>query len=192
MSASTGLIRRMQVTDAAAHDGARLREGLIDPANTASDVWADTAYRSAANEAWLARHGRLGPHSSQEAVRQAVPGTYRPRQPHEITHPGESGACLRRAEGTHGSVRPNYRDQADGRHDHHDQRGPQHEALALARQAQSARMREIGGTNADQIRATGPMGQRKLENRPNIAFHQPFPCRSWRFQWFPSAPLKRL
>ena len=53
-----GIIRRMKVTDAAAHDGARLREGLIDPANTASDVWADTAYRSAANEEYLARHGR--------------------------------------------------------------------------------------------------------------------------------------
>jgi transposase, IS5 family len=40
-----GVIRRRIVTDAAAHDGARLREGLIDPNNTASDVWADTAYR---------------------------------------------------------------------------------------------------------------------------------------------------
>ena len=45
-----GIIRRHKVTDAAAHDGARLREGLIDPVNTASDVWADTAYRSSANE----------------------------------------------------------------------------------------------------------------------------------------------
>ena len=42
-----GIIRRGKVTDAAAHDGARLREGLIDPKNTASDVWADSAYRSA-------------------------------------------------------------------------------------------------------------------------------------------------
>ncbi len=42
-----GFIRTSRVTDAAAHDGARLREGLIDPENTASDVWADTAYRSA-------------------------------------------------------------------------------------------------------------------------------------------------
>lgn len=54
-----GLIRRSLVTDAAAHDGARLREGLIDPANTASEVWADTAYRSAANEAFLARAGKV-------------------------------------------------------------------------------------------------------------------------------------
>jgi transposase, IS5 family len=54
-----GLIRRSLVTDAAAHDGARLREGLIDPANTASEVWADTAYRSAANEAFLAKAGKV-------------------------------------------------------------------------------------------------------------------------------------
>ena len=33
-----GIVRRGTVTDAAAHDGARLREGLIDLNNTASDV----------------------------------------------------------------------------------------------------------------------------------------------------------
>lgn len=54
-----GIIRRAISTDAAAHDGARLREGLVDPANTASDVWADTAYRSAANEAFLSRAGKV-------------------------------------------------------------------------------------------------------------------------------------
>ena len=53
-----GFIRRQKVTDAAAHDGARLREGLIDPTNTASDVWADTAYRSQANEDFLADCGK--------------------------------------------------------------------------------------------------------------------------------------
>jgi IS5 family transposase len=54
-----GIIRRAKVTDAAAHDGARLREGLIDPNNTASDVWADSAYRSAENERFLARIGKV-------------------------------------------------------------------------------------------------------------------------------------
>jgi len=54
-----GFIRRQKVTDAAAHDGARLREGLVDPGNTASDVWADTAYRSRANEDFLADCGRI-------------------------------------------------------------------------------------------------------------------------------------
>jgi len=51
-----GLIRRWLATDAAAHDGARLAE-LIDGENTASDVWADTAYRSAKNEAMLVGRG---------------------------------------------------------------------------------------------------------------------------------------
>jgi len=54
-----GIIRRARVTDASAHDGARLREGLIDPSNTASDVWADTAYRSAENERFLAGLGKV-------------------------------------------------------------------------------------------------------------------------------------
>jgi IS5 family transposase len=54
-----GVIRRGKTTDAAAHEGARLREGLIDPANTASDVWADTAYRSATNESFLDKAGKV-------------------------------------------------------------------------------------------------------------------------------------
>ncbi|MBO0664443.1 IS5 family transposase [Jiella sp. MQZ9-1] len=53
-----GVIRTPLVTDAAAHDGARLREGLIDPDNTASDVWADSAYRSAENERFLEKAGK--------------------------------------------------------------------------------------------------------------------------------------
>lgn len=48
------LIRRWTATDAAAHDGARLGE-LIDYENTASALWADTSYRSAKNEALLAK-----------------------------------------------------------------------------------------------------------------------------------------
>jgi IS5 family transposase len=51
-----GLIRGWAATHAAAHDGARLAE-VLDADNTASDVWADTAYRSAKNEAWLAERG---------------------------------------------------------------------------------------------------------------------------------------
>ena len=54
-----GIIRRHRVTHAAAHDGAQLREGLIDPNNTASDVWADTAYRSQANERYLTDVGKV-------------------------------------------------------------------------------------------------------------------------------------
>ena len=44
------------MTDAAAHDGHQLGR-LLDPGTTASPVWADTAYRSAANLGLLARRG---------------------------------------------------------------------------------------------------------------------------------------
>ena len=52
-----GLIRRWAATDAAAYEGARLREGLLDKTNTAGAVWADTAYRSKANEEFMAKNG---------------------------------------------------------------------------------------------------------------------------------------
>src|SRR5271154_3440492 len=51
-----GLIRTWTATDASRHDGAQL-ENLVDKSNTASDVWADTAYRSAKNEKHLADNG---------------------------------------------------------------------------------------------------------------------------------------
>jgi len=51
-----GLIRTWAVRDAAHYDGALL-PGLLDKTNTASDVWADTAYRSKANERHLANNG---------------------------------------------------------------------------------------------------------------------------------------
>lgn len=53
---ANGLIRRFAVTHAAAHDGGQLG-AVLDPANTASQVWADTAYRSKANLALLERRG---------------------------------------------------------------------------------------------------------------------------------------
>ena len=51
-----GFVRRFAVTDAAAYDGGQLAS-LLDKDNTASTVWADTAYRSKRNERHLARGG---------------------------------------------------------------------------------------------------------------------------------------
>ena len=51
-----GLIRIWTAMDAAAYDGARLAD-VLDRDNMASEVWADTAYRSAKNEEHLTRHG---------------------------------------------------------------------------------------------------------------------------------------
>ena len=49
-----GFIRKGKVTDGARYDGRMLRD-VVTNDNTASDVWADTAYRSQANERWLRR-----------------------------------------------------------------------------------------------------------------------------------------
>ena len=46
------------MTDAARHDGKMLRH-LVTSDNLAASVWADSAYRSKANEAWLAGKGRV-------------------------------------------------------------------------------------------------------------------------------------
>jgi len=51
-----GFVRRFVVTHVARHDGSQLG-AVLDPANTASDVWADTAYRSRSNLSLLRRRG---------------------------------------------------------------------------------------------------------------------------------------
>ena len=53
-----GFIRKSVVIHGARNDGSQLRE-VVTTDNTASDVWADTAYRSKSNEAWIAKHGRV-------------------------------------------------------------------------------------------------------------------------------------
>ncbi|MBB4268289.1 IS5 family transposase [Roseospira visakhapatnamensis] len=50
------LIRRYEVTDAAVHDS-QVMEVVLDDTNTASEVWADSAYRSAETEEKLADRG---------------------------------------------------------------------------------------------------------------------------------------
>ena len=101
-----GIIRRGIVTDAAAHDGARLREGLIDLNNTASHVWADTAYRSAENEAFLVRIGKVSrihrkkpkgkPMPRRTARANAAKSAVRARVEHPFAHQkGVMGLVIR-------------------------------------------------------------------------------------------------
>ncbi len=52
-----GLIGKWLAIDAATYEGARLREGLLDKTNTSKSVWADTAYRSAANQTFMEKQG---------------------------------------------------------------------------------------------------------------------------------------
>ena len=101
-----GIIRRGKVTDAAAHDGARLREGLIDPSNTASDVWADSAYRSAENERFLEKLGKVSrihrrkppgrPMPKRTARANAAKSAVRARVEHPFAHQkGPMGLVIR-------------------------------------------------------------------------------------------------
>ena len=50
-----GFIRRASVTCASAPDGRQLKY-LVDKENMSSKVWADSAYRSQANEKWLSKN----------------------------------------------------------------------------------------------------------------------------------------
>jgi IS5 family transposase len=78
-----GLIRTWTATDAARHDGALL-PNLVSKANTASDVWADTAYRSKANEKHLADNGLRSRIPPQEAAGPPYAGEHRPRQRRQV------------------------------------------------------------------------------------------------------------
>jgi len=56
-----------------APDGAMLREGPLDNTNTASSVWADTAYRWKANETFLAANGSTSKIHRKKPQRRSMP-----------------------------------------------------------------------------------------------------------------------
>jgi IS5 family transposase len=72
-----GLIRRWDATDASAYDGAQIRKGLLDKTNTAGSVWADTAYRSKANEEFLTKNGFVSQIHRKKAAGRAMPDKIR-------------------------------------------------------------------------------------------------------------------
>jgi transposase, IS5 family len=72
-----GFIRKWSTTDAAAYEGRQLREGLLDKTNTASGVWADTAYRSAANEAFMDKNGFVSHVHRKKPKGRAMPDAIR-------------------------------------------------------------------------------------------------------------------
>ena len=89
------LVRRYSVTDAARHDSVEL-DAVLDPGNTCSKVWADSAYRSAATEENLAERGykscihrrgaRNHPLSAREQQGNATRSRVRARVEHVFGH----------------------------------------------------------------------------------------------------------
>jgi hypothetical protein len=103
-----GFIRRWTATDAAAYEGRRLREGLLDKANTASGIWADTAYRSAA-KAFLTKNGFVSHIHRRKPKGRTMPEVTRRANKREIKNPLACRARVRRAEGAVGFVHPHHR-----------------------------------------------------------------------------------
>jgi transposase, IS5 family len=58
-------------------EGRRLRQGLLDKTNTAGGVWADTAYRSAANKTFLNKDGFVSHIHREKPNGRAMPETMR-------------------------------------------------------------------------------------------------------------------
>ena len=108
-----GLIRTWTATHAARHDGAQL-PNLISKDNTASDVWANTAYRSKA-AAWSAHAGQC-----------------LPRERGQVEGAGRGRARLRPTERPDGSGRTNGRDRAGDSENWHGQHRLQHAPRRLA------------------------------------------------------------
>ncbi len=125
------LIRRWRVTDAARHDGALLPE-LIDPNNTASKVWADTAYRSQANEKFLTGRPAALADPPQKAKSQADAAPHRPGQCPQVGGAFGSRARFCPPEGPDGPVHPHHRLGSSKDQDRPHQPHLQHAADGLA------------------------------------------------------------
>ena len=126
-----GLIRKWSATDAAAYEGRLLRAGLLDKTNTASGVWADTAYRPAAKEDLMARNGFESHVHRKKPKGRPIPAALRRGEQRQIEHPLARRACLRRTEGPDGLVHPHDRQRQGGGEDWPRQSRRQHKAVDL-------------------------------------------------------------
>ena len=138
------LIRKWQVTDAAAHAGSRLKD-LLDPTNTASDVWADSAYRSKKNEELLQERLLVSRIHRKKPADRPMPARIGAGERQEVGGAGACRARLCRAEGQHGPVRPHDRLGSGDDQDRARQPGPQYAPPALAGTEGGTRLNSYSG-----------------------------------------------
>ena len=126
------LVRRYTVTNAARHDSQEL-DAVLDRDNTASDVWGDSAYRSAEMEAKLDDQGFIKPHPQEGQPQAGAVGAGEAGQQDTLQGAGQGGACVRlpghvdgRQAGAHD------RPGTGAGEDRDDELGLQYEALCLA------------------------------------------------------------
>jgi hypothetical protein len=114
-----GFIRQWSTTDAAAYEGARLREGLLEKTNTAASVRVDTDYRSAANEAFMAKNGFVSRVHRKKPKCRPMPDAV--RRANAEKSPVARRTRLRRTKGPDGPVHPHHRHRPRQSEDRDDQ-----------------------------------------------------------------------
>jgi IS5 family transposase len=182
-----GLIRRWTASHAASHDGARLAE-VVDADNTAGDVWADTAYRSAKNEAWLAARGlvsrihRKKPPDRPMAVRTRRANARRSRAL-------SRRACLCPAEGADGARRAHHRHRPGAGEDRPRQPRLQHEAPRLAERQGRA---SVAARKQASRRPSPGMPRRNLVTAAPAASNRPHPPKPQGFWRCPALSRPRV
>jgi IS5 family transposase len=161
------LIRRYEVTDAAVHDSQML-EALLDRANTSADVFADSAYRPAENEAKLKatgfnsrihrRAGRNRPLSSAQAKANRSKSKIRVRVEHVF---GSTGDLAGRSACTHD------RHRASAHQDRVAELGLQHSPFSHARTVGCGLRWSLPAAHRNQWR-TGKNGDEPVQIRLSI------------------------
>ena len=115
-------------------------EGLLDKTNTAGGVWADTAYRSAANETFLNKNGFVSQIHRKKPKGRAMPETMqrannakskiRSRVEHVFAEQkSRMGLFI-----TTGAIHHDYRDRPSNDQDRNGQSRLQHQTLCLPAQ----------------------------------------------------------
>lgn len=163
-----GFIRRFTVTHAARPDGTQLA-AVLDPANTASPVWADTAYRSRANLVLLQKRGLV-------AQFQRARPRGRPMPPHIARGKCRAGACARphrarvcRREAEDGPGGPHHRPRARDRQDHAGQSRLQPASVRLDRGETCAGLMRKRRIDCPATRDRGLPHAPSSQTRPKIA-----------------------
>ena len=115
------------------HDGRMARAGACWTRPTPrSTVWADSAYRSKANEAFMEKHGFRSQVHHRKPKWTAHGAAHPPRQCRPLGSPRRRGACLRPSEGADGALHPHHRPHQGAGEDRHGQHRLQHQPAGLA------------------------------------------------------------
>lgn len=106
-----GFICYAKVTDGARFDGKMLRD-VVTRDNTASDIWAETAHRSQANEAWLKSMGRVSRIHRKKPQGQTDVLAHVGCQSQALRCPRPRQARVRSSESSAGTVHSHHRHRA--------------------------------------------------------------------------------